>query len=361
MNTTVIYKANYESAERILVNQGGTSSGKTYAILQLLFTYAIMEPYQIITVVGQDMPNLKKGAYRDAKRLREETKELQHWFGKPLESERIIPCKNGSIIEFTSYSNEQDAKSGKRDYLFINEANGIPYEVYRQLDLRTRQKVVLDYSPASACWLHDNLSGRQNVKLSISDHRHNSFLSDEEHARIEAIDDPEFFKVYARGMTGKTQGLIYQHWKLCDIMPQDFKKRYIGIDFGFTNDPTAIIDVRLSEGQLWIDEIAYEKGMLNSDIASVLRKNNIPRSVTVIADSAEPKSMAELKNMGFAVEGAKKGADSVKNGIDIVKRYKLNITRRSANIKKELLAYSWKVDKQTGEAVNEPVDMYNHA
>lgn len=359
-NVTVVYKANYEANERTVVNQGGTSSGKTYAIIQLLFTYAIREPQQIITVVGQDIPNLKKGAYRDAKTIWGSTKELQQWFAKPNETDRVFTCKNGSIIEFTSYDDEQDAKSGKRDYLFINEANGIPYDVFWQLNQRTRKKVFIDYNPSSRFWAHDKLIGRDDVKLIISDHRHNAFLTKDEHNRIESIEDPEYFNVYARGKTGKLLGLIYSNWTLCNAMPEDYKKRFIGIDFGFTNDPTAIVDVRLSEGQLWVNEICYEKGLLNSKIAEILRENNLTREI-IIADCAEPKSIAEIKNYGFRVEPSIKGADSVKNGIDILKRFKLNITRNSTGLKKELLSYSWKVDRKTGEPTNEPVDMFNHA
>ena len=361
MNTSIVFKANYDAEERIVVNQGGTSSGKTYAIVQLLFIYAIQESLQVITVVGQDIPNLKKGAYRDAKQIWSNNKELQEWFAKPNETDRLFTCKNGSIIEFTSYSNEQDAKSGKRDYLFVNEANGIPYDIYWQLENRTRKKVFIDYNPSARFWVHEKLIGKKDVKLLISDHRHNSFLSEEEHRRIESIDNPEYFKVYARGITGKMQGLVYQNWSLCDSMPDVYKKRYLGIDFGFTNDPTAIIDVRLHEGQLWVDELCYKKGMLNSDIANVLRDNDISRTIEIIADSAEPKSIRELNNMGFKLEPAIKGADSIKNGIDVLKRYKLNITRNSTNIRSELLAYTWKINRATGDVTNEAIDAFNHA
>lgn len=361
MNTTVVYKANYESGERIVVNQGGTSSGKTYAIIQLLFTYAMAQPMQVITVVGQDIPNLKKGAYRDAKQLWATSGQLQQWFGKPNETDRLFTCRNGSVIEFTSYSNAQDARSGKRDYLFVNEANGIPYDVYWQLENRTRKRVFIDYNPSARFWVHEHVIGRPGVRLIISDHRHNAFLSDDEHARIEAINDPEYFAVYARGKTGQMQGLIYTNWVLCEAMPETFKKRWIGVDFGYTNDPTSIVDVRLSEGELWVDELCYARGMLNSDIVRVLRECGISRHDAIVADSAEPKSIAELNTAGFRVEGANKGADSIKIGIDILKRYKLNITRRSTNIRKELLAYAWQTNRLTGAPTNQPVDMFNHA
>jgi phage terminase large subunit len=344
------------SKERIIKNQGGTSSGKTYTTLDLLFCLAIAEPNQVLTVCGQDVPNLKKGAFRDAKRIWSESEYYQIYFGKANESDRFFLCSNGSIIEFSSFQDEQDAKSGKRDYLFVNEANGIDYLIYWQLAIRTKKKIFIDYNPTFRFWAHDITD---DCKLIISDHRHNPYLSTEQHERIESIKDKELFKVYARGLTGKIDGLIYTNWIQCESMPQIYKSRWIGIDFGFTNDPTTIIDIRLSDGELWIDEIEYKTGMLNSDIVKSLTENDL-KGFEIIADSAEPKSIAEIKANNFRIDGANKGADSIRIGIDILKRYKLNLTKRSTNIRKELLSYKWKVDKN-GNTLNEPIDNFNHS
>lgn len=158
-----LFWENYMSRKKVVVNQGGTSSGKTWNILDVLFVLAIQQKGIVITVVGQDIPNLKKGAYRDAKRIWSESPTYRAWFGKPNESDRIFTAANGSIIEFTSYQDEQDAKSGKRDYLFVNEANGIPYDIYWQLAIRTKYKIFLDYNPNSRFWVHDLLMGRDDV------------------------------------------------------------------------------------------------------------------------------------------------------------------------------------------------------
>ena len=353
-----LFLSNLYANERVLINQGGTSSGKTYTIVDLLFCLGMEADNQVITVVGQDIPNLKKGAYRDAKKIWGDSELYQQWYSKPNETERIFTCRNGSIIEFNSYQDEQDAKSGKRDYLFVNEANGIDYKIYWQLDIRTRKKVFIDYNPTSRFWAHD-LTANKDTKLIISDHRHNPYLTKEQHDQIENITDKELFKVYARGLTGQITGLVYTNWTLVDEMPKDYKKRFTGIDFGFTNDPTAIIDVRLSEGELWVDEYEYRTGMLNSDIAKVIKENGISL-IDTVADSAEPKSIAELRTYGIKIEGAEKGADSIKNGIDILKRYKINITKRSTNIRKEILSYKWKVDRD-GNLTNEPIDNFNHS
>ena len=358
-DTTVLYQANREATEKVVINQGGTSSGKTYAIMQLLFTKAIEEPRSIITIVGQDIPNLKKGAYRDAKTIFYGSRDLQLWFGKPNESDRVFTCINGSIIEFTSYDGEQDAKSGKRDYLFINEANGITYEVFQQLYWRTRKTTYIDYNPNARFWVHDKLIGRKGYKLIISDHRHNPFLSPEDHEKIEAISDPDLWKVYARGLTGKAKGVIYKKWQIVDEMPSLCKRRFGAIDFGFTNDPTAILDIRLSDGELWIDLISYDVEMDNPKIVDVIKSAGMAK-IHFIADSAEPKSISELKKLGLSVEGADKGPDSIKNGISAVKRYKLNVTRRSKFLITELERYRWAVDG-AGNPLNVPIDKFNHA
>ena len=190
-----LYVANRDSRKRTKVNQGGTSSGKTYSIMQLLFVRAMEKYGQVITVVGQDIPNLKKGSYRDAKNIRNASPVLQMWFPKINEGERIFYCINGSIIEFTSYKDAQDAKNGKRNILFVNEANGIPFDIFWQLYIRTSDEIFIDYNPSARFWVHEKLLNRNDVQLIISDHRQNHFLTDEQHAMIEGIEDDELWKV----------------------------------------------------------------------------------------------------------------------------------------------------------------------
>lgn len=355
--TSEIFEANFSATEKIVVNQGGTSSGKTYSILQVLFVLAVTRAGCVITVAGQDIPNLKRGAYRDAKNIYGSSKELTGSC-RVNETERTFTFANGSIMEFTSYDSEQDAKSGKRDYLFVNEANGIPYNIYWQLFIRTSKRVFIDYNPTARFWVHDKLIGTEGVKLIISDHRHNPFISDSLHEEIEGIKDPELFKIYARGLTGRIEGLVYNDWVLCDKMPGEYKKRFIGVDFGFTNDPTAIVDVRLSEGQLWLDEVAYSAGLTNDRIAGIL--NGECKGVHVVCDSSEPKSIQELRNLRVPAEATIKGKDSVNFGIGLCKRYRINITRTSTNLIREIERYKWKTDRN-GVTLNEPVDQYNHA
>jgi phage terminase large subunit len=358
--TSIIFDRNYHSTAEVIVNQGGTSSGKTYSILQVLCLKAIGENDQVISVVGQDVPNLKSGALRDMQTIVASSPDIQSWIKGYNASDRIYTFHNGSIIEFKSYQDSQDAKSGKRDYFFLNEANGVSYEIYSELAMRTKKQVFIDYNPNARFWVHDKLIGKEGVELIISDHRHNPFLPDIIRKKIEAIrsEDEELWKVYARGMTGKIEGLIYRNWGTIGTIPNEAQLIGYGMDFGFTNDPTAVVGVYRYNGELIIDEVMYHKGLTNQDISLFMTSCAVDRSVTIVADSAEPKSIEELRRMGWRIEGANKGKDSILNGIDILKRFRFNVTNRSSNILKELNAYKWK--EKDGNATNVPIDSFNH-
>lgn len=360
--STAVFEANYNSKAHIVVNQGGTNSGKTFAILQVLACLAIETSKLVITVAGQDVPNLKAGPIRDITGIIRDTPGLKSYIERYNRSDRELYFTNGSIIEFKSYDDEQDAKSGKRDYLFVNEANGIPWNIYSELALRTKNRIFIDYNPNASFWVHDNLIGKPGVELFISDHRHNPFLPQQVRDKIEALKqiDEELWRVYARGLTGKIDGVILRNWFLCDEIPDTAKLIAVGLDFGFTNDQTGALEVYMQNGELWVNELIYETGLTNPDIDKKLVELGISKNVDLICDSAEPKSIEELYRMGWIkAEGAKKGADSITNSIDILKRYKINVTRNSINIRHELMRYIWRKDKK-GKVLNEPIDAYNH-
>lgn len=367
-DTSVIYEANYNSSAKIVINQGGTSSGKTYAILQVLATIAIQESNQIITVVGQDVPNLKAGPIRDMANIIRESPILKTYIEKYNKSDRELHFTNGSMMEFKSFDDEQDAHSGKRDYLFINEVNGISYPIFKQLRIRTKKKIFLDYNPSSEFWVHEFILKKNDlypsVQLIISDHRHNPFLPQELRDEIERLkfEDEETWKVYARGLTGRIEGLVFKNWyvmKGAEVIPDGAKLIANGLDFGFTNDPTGCLEVYKAGGELYVNELIYQPGLTNADICAQLKDLGISKNRLIVADSAEPKSIEEIRRMGWNIEESKKGPDSIKNGIDILKRYKINITANSINLKRELNRYIWKKAK-TGEQVNVPIDAYNH-
>ena len=356
-----LFRANTDKDARVYINQGGTSSGKTYTIMQVLIYVAILEAGSITTVVGQDLPNLKVGALRDTKTILAGSDWLAGFFDLH-ESEHYLRCRNGSIIEFKSYKDEQDAKNGKRDYLFVNEANGIQYEIYWQLAIRTRKRIWIDYNPSERFWVHNEIKGREGAKMIISDHRGNPFLSKEEHERIEGIEDKELWKVYARGLTGKLSGVIFPNFRIVDSLPEraSWKVQGYGLDFGFTNDPTALVHCIIAHGELWTDLEIYETGLTNPMIAENAQEAGLTKADQIIADSAEPKSIAELRNAGLWVIPTVKGGDSITVGIDILHRYKWNVTRRSIGMIEELQSYKWKKDRD-GKKTNTPVDKFNHA
>jgi phage terminase large subunit len=351
---STLYEANLYATEDLVINQGGTSSGKTYSIMQVLFSIAISENNRNILVVGQSIPNLKVGAMTDAESIINSSEQLQTCIESFNKTDRIYYFTSGSTIQFKSFNDYQDAKSGKRDYTFFNEINGIPKPIFDEVYLRTRLRTWVDYNPNEEFYIHDYI-GKDGVRFIRSWHEHNPYLSQKIRDKIEALKDIdiELWNVYGRGKTGKIEGLVFRNWDIVDEIPEGAK--YIGssLDFGFTNDPTASADIYQSDGELYIIEQLYQTGLTNPDIY-----NNLDKSNRYVGDSAEPKSIEELKRMGLRIEPAVKGKDSVNDGIDILKRYKIHLTGH--NLVKEFKSYKWKTDRATGKPVNEPVDFMNH-
>lgn len=349
-----LFSANLHTNKKFNVNQGGTSSAKTYTIMQVLCYIAAFQKGMVITVVGQDIPNLKKGAIRDTGRIFASSPYLQKQVPNYRlnrgynKTDRIYEFNNGSIIEFTSYENEQDAKSGKRDYLFVNEANGVQWEIFWQLAIRTSKKVYIDYNPSSRFWAHEKLHGRANVNLFISDHRHNQFLTAEQHNDIENIEDPEYWKVYARGLTGQIKGLIYTNWTKIEIMPAMVPSVF-GLDFGF-NHKMVLVDVGKDGNNLYWDQLIYESEMTISDLIQRMKELEISRTKAIYADHAAADKIEDLKRAGFNCLSADK---DVKNGIDFVKRHNLYVTKRSHGLHTELGIYKWK--EKDGLLLEEPL------
>ena len=371
-----VFEANLRSSKRIKVNQGGTSSTKTYSIIQLLYYKAITQPETFITIVGESIPILKKGAYRDAEVIYGNTPLLKYFVKDWNKTNRIISFTNGSLMEFTSYTSEQDARAGKRQILFINEANGISYQIYFQLELRTIGKktksgfvnpeVYIDYNPSAKFWAHEEVIGTEDAELIISDHRHNLWLSDAEHKKIESIKDPELWKVYARGMTGNVTGIIYPNWKrmpdkdfynITKDMPYIF-----GVDFGY-NDPAAIMKVYYSGDQRYVEELAYSPDLDPTEMTQILKQHGYNDSTVAYCDHNNKKAIAIMRRLGIThAMLAQKGKFSVNMGIQHIKKsYKVFYNESSLNLHKELQRYVWLKDKNTGKETNTPIDDWNHA
>ena len=356
-----IYSKNLDAVTKgnnVIVNKGGTRSGKTWSLLQLCYTIAELWQGVVISVVGETIPFLKRGAIRDFRTMMGVVWDSNNWNA----SDKVYTLPNGSQIEFFSADNESKVHGSARDVLFINECYFIPYEIYRQLAVRTRKRIMLDYNPRSRFWVDEYLIGKKDVALIHSTYKDNPHLTPMQVAQIESNrTDSNWWRVYGLGETGSVEGLVYTNWQISQTYPTDYKREFICIDFGFTNDPTAILRVRLSGGELWVDEIAYRTGMLNQDIVKELREAGVARGAQIVCDSAEQKSIAEINNLGgYRAVPVAKGRGSIVAGITAVQAYKLNITQRSLGTIDELRNYSWKRDIN-GSYINEPIDRYNHS
>ena len=360
-----------KSDKPIHVHQGGTSSGKTYGILQHLFEEGAKNNNEIITVVAEDVPSLKSGAYRDATAILNEDQVLSAWYPKEgrNKTDRYFKSLSGSVIEFKSFQDEYDARSGKRDRLFINEANAVKHGIYEQLSLRTNKQAIIDFNPSARFWAHDNLFGRDDVEWVVTTYRDNAFLNPNIREKIKSYEPtPENiargtaneyrWKVYGLGEVGRLEGLVFPDFKVAGKFPEEYKWRVFGMDFGYTNDPTTLVEIRYAHGNLYWKEHLYKTGLTNPDIVKEVKRLGFENE-KIIADSAEPKSIQEIENGGCYIEGAVKGKDSINQGVDAIKRYKCYIVASSKNLIEEFSSYTWNKDRD-GSPTNKPIDKYNH-
>lgn len=362
MKLTGVFSKNitaYNEGKRVVVNKGGTRSSKTFSILQLLYMIArVSSKPLVISVVSETLPHLKKGCIRDFQTI------LMNdglWVDKCWNATDKIYKVNDSLIEFFSADQAGKVHGPARDILFVNECINISYETYRQLAIRTRETIFLDFNPCHEFWVDEYILPRDESVLIQSTYLDNEFLTQAQVQEIESNrQDVSWWATYGLGETGSRNGLVIQNWDIVERMPEMFSKRWIGIDFGFTNDPTSIVDIRLSEGELWIDELLYATQYDNMMIARFLDECGIPKDTPVVADSAEPKSIREIKSLGWQIEGADKGRDSIGLGISLLNRYKKHITTHSLNIIREYRNYRWQTD-EAGKSTNRPIDKYNHS
>lgn len=346
---------------RIIGNKGGTRSTKTWSLLQLMLTIATTQKV-LVSIVSESMPHLRKGAMRDMERILDNAKLVEDKHFGRNRTENTITFPNGGMVEFFSADSYTKVHGAQRDYLFLNECNNVEWEIYRQLAIRTSKTIFLDWNPRSAFWWDERLEGREDAILIKSTYLDNPFLSASQVAEIESNKgDENWWRVYGLGENGSVEGLVYSRFRIVQTMPTTAKMRFYCIDFGFTNDPTAILRVTLQGGELWIEELAYQVGMLNKDIAAVLTNAGASRYDNIVADSAEPKSIAEINAIaGLNIKPTAKGAGSIVAGINAVQAYQLNVMASALGTIEELRNYSWKKDIN-GNYLNVPVDKYNHA
>jgi len=356
IDTTNVFHKAYGSNTRITCLQGGTRSSKTYSLCQLFIVKALKETGKVFTICRKTLPALKGTAYRDVLEL---LKELGLYFEENHNKSELSYSLNGNLIEFISVDQPQKIRGRKRDYLWLNEANEFNYEDYQQLILRTTDKVYLDYNPSDPySWIYDKVITRDDCTFIKSTYKANPFLDKDTIAEIERLKDidPDYWRVYGLGEIGSIQTMIFRNFQLVD----EVQGRLVGygLDFGFTNSPSALVAVYQSDDNLYIKEMLYEKRLTNTDLANKLKEFRIDRQSEIIGDSAEPKTIEEIYRQGFNIKPAKKGA-GIHLGIDIMRRYKLHITKDSLNAIKEFRGYKWATDKN-GDVLNTPVKVNDH-
>lgn len=363
LKTSPVFDWNYSSKARVKINQGGTSSGKTYAILQVIFMRLIKKK-KIATVVGQDLPNLKKGAIRDLiDRILVEDIWMNNFILKFNLSSNTLFFKNGSKLEFTSFKDAQDAKSGKRDIAFFNEANGIGWAIYEQVVMRTTEEVFIDYNPSEEFWVHERLMGEKGVVTFYSNFTHNPYVSQSVIDYLYGVRDRDenTWNVYGLGKTGEISELVFPKVTIVDEMPRGLRKKGYGMDFGYRADPTTLIECGLlNERDVYFDECIFGYNMKTSQIDKSMQREQIWRNRSIFGDSSAVRVIDDLYDMGWNIVGATKGPGSVIEGIDLMNDYNLHITARSINMIKERKRYKHKVDKKTGRILNDPIDAWNH-
>ena len=356
IKTTNVFHKAYRSSTRITCLQGGTRSSKTYSLCQLFIVKALKETGKVFTICRKTLPALKGTAYRDILEL---LKKLEIYSEEFHNKSELSYTLNNNLIEFISVDQPQKIRGRKRDYLWLNEANEFTYEDYQQLILRTVGKIYLDYNPSDPySWIYDKVITRDDCTFIKSTYKANPFLDKDTVAEIERLRDldPDYWQVYGLGEIGSIQTMIFRAFNLVD----EVQGRLVGygLDFGFTNSPSALVAIYVKDNDLYIKELLYEKRLTNTDLAQKIKDLGISRQDEIVCDSAEPKAIEELYRSGLNAKPAKKGA-GIHLGIDIMRRYKMHITKDSLNAIKEFRGYKWATDKN-GDVLNTPVKVNDH-
>jgi phage terminase large subunit len=361
MRVSPIYERTLElmPTARRIQHQGGQFSGKTVNVLAAIST-VLASPTEygfpdnsVATVTSMSFPHLRAGAMRDYNRY--VLPDFANAIEQYRKSDHTVIYQSGCILEFKTYESEYDARGPKRQILFVNEANTFDYMTWWQLDSRSTLSII-DYNPSIRFWAHEKVKEEPGTAFLRSWHMHNPFLSERQHSEIENIRDPELWKVYARGITGNVKGVIYPDWSLVDSI--EWEEPFFAIDFGFTNDPTAIVKIEKIKEKIYAEEIAYRTGSMTAKrIHDVLWANGYDDN-SIIYCEHEPNMIKQMKMLGLRAVAAKKGQGSLNAGIEKLKEYEVFYIGR--NIKSEREKYIWEMN-ELGNATNKPIDAHNHA
>lgn len=359
VKTNKIYRHLEQRKAKIVVEQGGTRSGKTYNILLwLILSYCGKHRGKTITICRKTFPAVRATVMRDFLSILENLGIYSDALHNKSNSEYLL---NGNLVEFIALDQPQKVRGRKRDVLFCNEANELYYEDFRQLILRTTEFAVLDYNPSDEFhWIYDQIIPRDDCEFYQTTYLDNPFLEDtvrEEIERLKVV-NPDYWRIYGLGERAVSRSTVYRFSTIRDI-PDTAKHLAWGLDFGYSNDPTAMVRVFKDADTLYMTEVLYETGLTNQDIGQRLKAMGFSRSDVVYADSAEPKSIEELHRMGFNIKPASKGKDSLAYGIDLLRRHILVWEDTSNNGIREMRSYKYIEDKN-GNLTNSPIDENNH-
>ena len=361
IQTNCVFKHLENSQNRIIVEQGGTRSGKTYNILIWLIIYCLREENtgQVITICRKTFPAVRASVMRDFFEILERAGRYNPDNHNKSSSEYYL---GGNMVEFISLDQPQKVRGRKRDMLFINEANELHFEDWQQLIMRTNGRIIIDYNPSDEYhWIYDRVITRDDVDFFKTTYLDNPFLPSNIISEIERLKqtDENYWKIYGLGERGQSKAVIFSYQEVSTI-PEGASLVAAGMDFGFTNDPTTLVVAYRKDIDLYFQELIYETGLTNRDIHHKLQSLGFDKRTEIFGDSAEPKSIKELQLFGWNIKPTAKGADSVMAGIDMLKRYRLNVTKGSVNLIKEFRNYKF-VEDHNGKVLNKPIDAYNHA
>ena len=358
IKTNIVYDHLLTSNKKIIVEQGGTRSGKTYnIILWIIFEYCTNNTNKVITVCRKSFPSLRATVLRDFMSILEGHNLYNEKFHNKSNSEYYL---FGNLIEFISLDQPQKIRGRKRDLLFINEGNELYWEDWQQLVFRTQERIVIDFNPSDEYhWIYDKVLPRDDCAFFKTTYLDNPFVEESIKKEIELLKDTDeqYWQIYGLGERAASRSTVFRYAEVSHI-PEDAELVAYGMDFGFSNDPSTLVSVYTKDINLYVKEHLYRTAMTTTDIHKFLLSEKLENK-PIYADSAEPRLIEELRRMGHNIFPSLKGKDSVNAGIDLLKRYKINILSTSSNAISEFRNYKWKEDK-TGALLNTPVDDNNH-
>ena len=355
VNTTITFDNLLEAKKRITQHIGGTRSGKTYAILQYLIVKALQEP-QNITIVRRTVPSLKRSVIKDFKEI---MLELGIWSNESYNiSDRVYSFSNGALISFVNTDDAEKLRGVKSDILFIDEASEQHQEAYFQLSIRTTGEIILAFNPTVSPYHF--LRSMDDVQIFNTTYKDNPYLPEQMVKEIESLEikNPKYWKIYGLGEYAANEKAVFNNFQILEEMPVHELVGF-GLDFGFSNDPTALVAVHRHHDMLYCRELMYDTGLTTTDIIKRLKSLNIGRTDEIWADSAEPRLIEEIYRSGFNIKPVRKGPDSINFGISVLQNFALNVDSKSTHLIDELYSYEYRTDKN-GIVLDKPQDFNNH-